>query len=96
MNKPVNFGTLIPGLQICHDDKPRDWNREKKMLKFQKYQEGVEREAMNHVIKQVPPPVLTKMPCGCEVGIEYYWQRGGIFGRDVRYRCPEHKLLLTV
>jgi hypothetical protein len=96
LGKPTSFGSLIPGLKICHDDKPRKWEREQKMLQFQKYQEKVEREAMNHVVKQVPDPVLTRMDCGCEVGIEYYWQRGGIFGRDVRFRCPKHKLLLTV
>jgi len=94
MNKPVNFGSIIRGITFHHDDRPRDPKREKLMNLFQKYQAKTEREAMNHVQRKTPKPIIYKHPCGCQDGVEFYWARGGILGRDVRIKCSQHTMML--
>lgn len=90
-DKPVDYGSLVRGLELHHDDKPRDRKREAAMLRFQKLQtdeDAKKLEVLNKI--NVPDPIITKHECGCEEGVKFRLDKGTIIGNNHRVRCAQH------
>lgn len=89
-NKPLQYGGMIHGVKIHHDDRPRKKGREKSMLKFQKWQTKHDEALLKQLTKYIPPNRITQHQCGCEDGDIYSFDRGIIAMRPHLKRCPLH------